>query len=451
MKLIPLLLVACGWLTSVDAKAVFAHFMVGNTVHYTEADFSREISLAQEAHIDGFALNFAYGEKTNDLSIPKIFSAANSRGFKLFFSFDYAGNGSWPQDDVIALINRYSSQASYFLHEGSKPLVSTFEGPKAANDWHLIKEQTNCFFMPSWSSLGAKKALRPGVADGLFSWAAWPEGPNSMDTVIDSSYVEFLAGKPYMMPVSPWFYTNLPGYKKNWLWRGDNLWYDRWTNVFVMQPLYVQIISWNDFGESHYIGPLNDNAYVAFDVGNAPFNYVKDMPHDGWRLFLPYFIDMYKNDIATITREGVVAWYRRTPGSACAAGGTVGNTAAQLQLEMPASELAQDMIFISALLTKYRQLSVTIGGKQSLNSWNFVPPDSIGIFHAAVPFNGRAGDVKVELLNNGNSELVVNGASITSSCPDGIQNWNAWVGSSSQSRMRTTTSPATTSSYGSTP
>jgi hypothetical protein len=26
---------------------------------------------------------------------------------------------------------------------------------------------------------------------------------------------------PFQMPVSPWFYTNLPGYNKNWLWRGE--------------------------------------------------------------------------------------------------------------------------------------------------------------------------------------------------------------------------------------
>lgn len=43
-------------------------------------------------------------------------------------------------------------------------------------------------------------------------------------------------GMPYMMPVSPWFYTNLPGFGKNWLWRGDALWYDRWTEVIYNQP-----------------------------------------------------------------------------------------------------------------------------------------------------------------------------------------------------------------------
>ncbi|GKT51600.1 mutanase Pc12g07500 [Colletotrichum spaethianum] len=425
------------WLGCAESKAVFAHFMVGNTEHYGDADFSREISLAQQAHIDAFALNFAYGEKTNDLSLPVIFNVANRLGFKLFFSFDYAGNGSWPQSDVIQLIERYASEPSYFRHEGTKPLVSTFEGPKAADDWNLIKERTGCFFMPSWSSLGAKKALRPGVADGLFSWAGWPEGANSMDTVIDQSYREFLDGKPYMMPVSPWFYTNLPGYNKNWLWRGDNLWYERWVTVFDLQPEYVQIISWNDFGESHYIGPLNDKAYVAFDVGRAPFNYVKNMPHDGWRLFLPYLIDMYKSDIATITEEGVVGWYRRTPGSACAAGGTVGNTAAQLQLEMPASMLAQDMVFVSALLTKNALLTVTIGGKLSTASWSVIPPDGIGLYHAAVPFDGRTGDVNIRLLRDGNAALEFTGASITGSCPEGIQNWNAWVGSASKSTTPT--------------
>jgi hypothetical protein len=34
-----------------------------------------------------------------------------------------------------------------------------------------------------------------------------------------------------MMPVSPWFFTNLPGYDKNWLWRGDSGWYDRWVQA----------------------------------------------------------------------------------------------------------------------------------------------------------------------------------------------------------------------------
>lgn len=58
------------------------------------------------------------------------------------------------------------------------------------------------------------------------------------------------------MPVSPWFYANLPGYDKNWLWSSDDLWFDRWQEVWSFQPEWVEILTWNDFGESHYIGPL---------------------------------------------------------------------------------------------------------------------------------------------------------------------------------------------------
>lgn len=62
----------------------------------------------------------------------------------------------------------------------------------------------------------------------------------------DASYYQFMGknlsapdpgvGLPYMMPASPWFYTNLPGYDKNWLWRGDDLWYDRWVEIIYNEP-----------------------------------------------------------------------------------------------------------------------------------------------------------------------------------------------------------------------
>lgn len=70
-----------------------------------------------------------------------------------------------------------------------------------------------------------------GVADGLFSWDLWACGGHDIDTYTDASYDEFLGGKPYMSLVSPWFHTNMPGFSKNWLWRGDHAWYDRWVQV----------------------------------------------------------------------------------------------------------------------------------------------------------------------------------------------------------------------------
>lgn len=146
-----------------------------NSENYTFIDWEDEFNLAIDAHIDAFALNMAYADPVNDASISQAFNVADTLGFHLFFSFDYAGNGPWPKAEVIDIITTYSGRASYFLH-GGQPFVSTFEGSDSAADWHMIKSTTGCFFMPDWSSLGAKAALELGVADGLFSWAAWPWG-----------------------------------------------------------------------------------------------------------------------------------------------------------------------------------------------------------------------------------------------------------------------------------
>jgi hypothetical protein len=400
-----------------------------------------DIQLAQDAHIDAFALNIAVGDTSNASILSNAFSAATSTGFQLFFSFDYAGNGPWPEADVISLLNQYGSSSAYYHYNG-QPFVSTFEGPASSADWSTIKEQTGCFFMPDWSSISAKAALALGPADGLLNWGAWPWGPQEMNTYVDAAYLQYLDGLPYLMPVSPWFYTNLPGYNKNWLWRSDNLWYDRWQEVMFVQPEFIEILTWNDYGESHYIGPLHDDEYAAFSIGKAPYNYALDMPHDGWRLFLPYLIDTYKNNISSITQEGVVAWYRVNPTtSACSNGGTTGNTASQLQIEYEPTAIVQDRIFYSALLTSAADVTVSIGGVSQQGTWTNVPYGDIGIYHGSVPFNGE-GAVTVTISRSGTTVAsFINGKDITSDCEGGIQNFNAWVGSASGEIIAAVTPP----------
>lgn len=183
---------------------------VSNTAEYTRADWENDIDLAKQAGIDGFALNMAYNEATTVNQLPVAFAAARSLGgFKMIFSFDYAGNGPWPKGEVIRLIKQYKDTGAYF-YRYSQPLVSTFEGSENTEDWEDIKRETSCFFMPDCSSLGARDALARPNADGLFSWAAWTNGPKDAHTYDDASYFTFLKGagnKPYMAPVSPWFFT----------------------------------------------------------------------------------------------------------------------------------------------------------------------------------------------------------------------------------------------------
>ncbi|KAF0324854.1 glycosyl hydrolase family 71 [Colletotrichum asianum] len=412
-------------------RAVFAHFMLSNTCEYTVDEYKVDIGLAQEAHIDGFVVNFGIHEEAI-VKLPEFFFAAEQTGFKLLLSFDYEGAGAWPKERVIELLNRFGPSPAYFKR-GWQPVVSTFEGTGNAADWHDIKAATGCFFMPSFSSIGAENAVNTGVTDGLFSWAAWPHGnTRKMDPGLDASYRHFLGNRPYMVAVSPWFYTNLPTWNKNWAWKGDDLWNDRWNEILQIRPEYVQIISWNDFGESHYIGPLHEKQFGAFEYGKAPFNYVRDMPHDGWRLLLPFLIDLYKNGHATINREGVVTWYRIHPGHAGDCGGTTGNAPSHGQELHHPSEIMEDKVVFSALLTGPASVTVSIGGVPQEASWDDdgVPNGGVGVYHGSAPFNSRLGEVVVTIHRGADVVAQVHGRSITAECTEGINNWNAWVGGS---------------------
>lgn len=415
------------------AKAVFAHFMVEYVGSWSVAKWESEMALAQAAHIDGFALNIRMGDETAAIAISRAFPAAENRGFKLFFSFDYAGGGPWDIQTIEVFLKGYGVSPAHYKHNG-KPLASTFEGPDNADDWIRIKQNTNAFFVPDWSSLGAKAALEksPGVPNGLFSWASWPWGDMDMTTYTDASYLQYLNGLPYMMPVSPWFYTNLPGYNKNWIWRGDDLWYDRWQQVLFVQPEWVQIITWNDFGESSYIGPTHPEEMDLFDEyhGRAAFNYAEKMPHDAWRQhILPFMIDQYKTNRSTVAQEAIVAWYRLSPAAACNDGFTSGNTHTQLQLEFRPHQVAQDKIFFSALLSSNRAVTVTVGGVNLNAQWTSTPAGGVGVYHGSVSYGGSLGAVVITV-----GSMVFNGEPITTNCnrvtnQNGRTNWNAWVGS----------------------
>lgn len=110
-----------------------------------------------------FALNIAFGDDSVATSVSNAFTAANSRGFKLFFSFDYpGGKGPWPQAEVLSYLTSYVNNGAYYHTAGGQPLVSTFEGPGNASDWHAIKAQTNAL------ATGRRSRQAPTVATAGF-------------------------------------------------------------------------------------------------------------------------------------------------------------------------------------------------------------------------------------------------------------------------------------------
>ncbi|KAI9863679.1 MAG: hypothetical protein M1813_003702 [Trichoglossum hirsutum] len=410
--------------SSSSSKQVFAHLLIGNTAGYTLDDWINDITQAQAARIDGFALNVGPQDSYTDNSLTNAYTAAEQRNFKLFISFDYLSAGPWSSPQVIQKIKSFADSPAQFKVDG-KPLVSTFEGVSSAGDWSAIKAAVPIYFVPDWSSVG------PGGfsqylsdVDGAFSWDAWPEGANDMTDVQDKAWKSTLGSKPYMMGVSPWFYTSLPQWKKNWIWRGDSLWHDRWQQVLEVQPEFVEIITWNDYGESHYIGPIRSGG-----IPTGAQRYVDNMPHDSWRTVLPYYIDAYKcgnTSLPNIPQDKLVFWYRINPSKAGSTGGTTGNNP-DYQPALDPAVVAQDKIFIDAIVTAPADVTVQIGS----NPPTTVKATSAGVNFLAVPFNGQTGDsVTFKIVRDGNTVVTATGNGITNSCEEGIVNYNAWVGES---------------------
>lgn len=372
-------------------------------------------------------MNIGATDSYTNTQLTNAYTAAVTvGGFYMFLSFDYLTEGAWSPSAAQAAISAYATYSSQYLFDG-KPLVSTFEGTYSGSTnidgWAQIKAATNCFLMPAWSSIGAPGiTANYDVMDGSFSWNAWADGPNELDTTSDNAYISALAGKPYMMPVSPWFYTNLPQYNKNWLWRGDNLWYNRWQEVLTIQPEFVEIITWNDFGESHYIGPLNAAEYPA---GAAA--YVADNPHDGWRAALPLFIAAYKDGnttAPTVATDQLVWTHRPNPAASGSDGGTTGNNPAY-QTTYPPGDISQDVIQVDAILTGPATVTVQIGS----NSATTLSALNAGVNHFSVPFNGQTGSVTYTVSRDNVNVLSVTGIDIAAPASGNV-NWNAVVGTS---------------------
>ncbi|KAI0450811.1 glycoside hydrolase family 71 protein [Xylaria acuta] len=404
----------CAEIAAAAGGQVFAHYIVGLTNGQTRDEWQLDISQAKASGIDGFALNVGSQDSYNDEQLHLAYDVASSNGFSVFLSFDMQAS-HWEADQIISYINTYKGFGSQ-LKVNNLPVVSTFEGPSQSDIWPGIRSATGgIFFIPDWASQGAQGVgAKSSLIDGAFNWGAWPE-PNQLtiSTGNDVAYKSVLNGKPYMMGVSPYFYTNLPQYGKNWYSSSDSLWFDRWKQVLDIQPEYIEIITWNDYGESSYI-----NAPIGHQIVSGAEGYINGFDHTAFRFVLPYFISAYKagNANVAVPSEGALAWYRTTPATACSDGGTVWGQGGSAS----AAGGTKDVVNIIALTNAPTDINIKIGsgdGGQSVSATSAVGKASF----YQVPINGRTGAVTVTV--NGKSTT---GPEITNNCPSsGHVNFNS--------------------------
>ncbi|KAF9004562.1 glycoside hydrolase family 71 protein [Cyathus striatus] len=359
-------------------RLVVAHFMVGNTFPYTYDDWAEDIILAASKGIDGFALNVGADSweparvkdafyiashtsttsKTTDYVPPWTFPyGTNHTDFHLFLSFDMTSFPCGSLSDAEQLrnfIRSYRRHPRYLRYEG-KMLVSTFSGE-------------SCTFGQGNTTEGWSRALDFELRDDVHfvllflsltgvrwrgGWeGAWPKGNYSIEPYPDYEHLRYNYGKTYMAGVSPWFFTHYGpnSYNKNWVFRSDDwLAVQRWE-LIVQNRAYIdiaQIISWNDYGESHYVGPVH-----GAQPGSQ--SWVDGFDHTAWLDMMQYYIDAYKTGkYPDITKDQIFLWGRLFPRDAVATGDPV---------EKPThADWTEDYIWGLVLLTEPSHISISCG------------------------------------------------------------------------------------------
>ncbi|KAI0764415.1 glycoside hydrolase family 71 protein [Trametes elegans] len=351
---------------------------------YSLEDWKEDIKLASSHEIDAFALNIG-GEAWQKNSVANCYAAALESGvqFNLYLNFDLSVLPGDRREDVarlreyVAMIAGHPSQLLY----GDRILVGTFAGQNKLFGCATLAEA--CKFVKDSLEAVAPVHLIPSyfinpclylsmpAMDGYFNWnGSWPIHltPHSsrgeiqslkLDT--DKHHIHHLGGRTFMAAVSPWFFSHYgpDSWNKNWIYRGDDwLYVRRWEQLIAMrdQVDIVQIISWNDYGESHYIGPIK---------GAQPNSqaWVDGFPHTAWLDLTRYYACAFKTGAyPPIERDRIYMWARPHPRDAEAVDDPVGRP--------DGWQLTDDIIWIVVFATDVVEVHVCgDDGKPPAQKW----------------------------------------------------------------------------------
>lgn len=368
------------------ARKVFAHFMIGNTYSMQSVSaYATEIAKAISMGIDGFACNVG-SDTWQPARLALMYEAAQAYpGFVIFVSLDMSVLAGESFTYLFQFITPYISHSNQYRING-KQFVSTFAGESytgglsdPATAWLYFKNKlsalgTNIYFVPSFTGYGAT-CLGWDALDGALSWNAWTKSTDEdayyqlsrsnpstyLNTNIVTGYgtgsVAKYSGKTYMAGIGPLFFTHFN--YKNYVYSNDDLYTTRWDNIIAEQPDFVEIISWNDYGESHYIGDIVGSLpYDSSGEQSSSWAYSPQFDHTALAALTKYYITAYKasGTYPAVTQNTLFMWYRPHSINAVASADPYG---------VPACESATcpvDNIYVTVLLTGSATVKITSAG-----------------------------------------------------------------------------------------
>lgn len=315
-------------------------------------DYTTDMQMAKATGIDAFALNFG-GFETNftlqEIYLAEFYAAAKANDLPLFMSFDTTS--VMDPTMIVRLVNQYKDHPAQLKVDG-KIMLSTFTANPVAWNWQtdvLNKIPETLFLLGSLSDNAAAVFALP--YDGAFTWLH-PTKTVAQEADTDNNFnkQKASAGKYWMVGIASWFFKHFI-VTEDWdQAQDDGIWVDRWFHILQLQPDFIEIITWNDWGESHYIGPA--------DVDNLCSTCIwSKLDHSAFLKMAAIFIKAYKGSKSIVTvdpaDEDVFMFYRTHPAL------TLG-TSDTLPLPLDANYL-KDEVFIVSALTHEATISFTTG------------------------------------------------------------------------------------------
>lgn len=441
---------------------VFAHFMVQNSWAYNEEQWKQDMLSAQSVGIDAFAMNWMPPDCQDNLQwqesrIGDAYKVAEEVGFKIVHSFDMSWakcSVYWNATYMADILQRHANSSATY-HWNDSMLVTTYGGDSVIQYGNSFFEDLKAkmasydnpiSLAPALTRYSTKAQIQAveaasemirdfPTADGYLNWQAWPMEDHVNNTFIaDNAFQRALQSSgrtgPYIMAVSPWQFKDLDDGSEMDAWVAPSDW------LFVkrlqalaqgdIRPDIIELLTWNDWCESHYLRDLPGNSTSSPDyaVLGTMKSYVAGQNHSPWRVIATYYLTWWKTgNKPYVSQDQVVYWYRiHKKNAQCDYGSAL----------IRNSNMLEDAVFTWATVAKDSIISMAIGNNERFE----FPARASSPATGSVPFPADLGDSGLRptiavIQNNKTAYQSIGPKPITSWCSS--KNFNPVVGFISQS------------------
>jgi len=372
-------------------RMVFAHYMVCIPTYGGQSsleDYQREIKDAQQRGIDGFALNcgnWTRREQYYKARSTLLYEAAKVLGtdFKLFFSAD----GVSPEEAADMVCSFYEHPNQFRCN--GKPVLSSFAGTTAwgAKIVELVRATgREVFFVPYYYPKKVTEMPQQEhvdqvfndnpALDGFFFFGAAGTGEQiaRSNRLLAQKWLGADGKKVFMASVTP-YYRGFGGNYRCFETRGFQALAREWEGLIQDGATWVEIVTWNDWGESSYLAPFGPPEQTKFWDGHwGPM-----LSHVAYLDASRYYIDWYKTGARpTITEDALYYFYRLHPKTAP---GIVKPDDKARKTGLPGgADKLQDDVFVTLFLTAPAQLAIHSG--ETTKAFEV----EAGVSHVEMPF-----------------------------------------------------------------